>query len=118
MKKILLILAFVFPIQAVSGSVDQYVDEGDGFILLTVRCAAEGIHPCNCAILSEDLVAEDEDPFMCWNISGDKIIFENARRRIEKRLDEIKSRINTPSPSTFPPPENPTPSGRPSDSLA
>jgi hypothetical protein len=55
---------------------------------------------------------------MCWNISGDKIIFENARRRIEKRLDEIKSRINTPSPSTFPPPENPTPSGRPSDSLA
>jgi hypothetical protein len=118
MKRLLLILALAMPISALPGSVDQYVDEGNGFILLTVRCAADGVNPCSCAILSEDLVAKGEDPFMCWHVSGDKIIFENARRRIEKRLDEIRSRINTPVPSASPPPGHSTPSDRPAGSLS
>lgn len=112
---LLLIALLAFP---ASAGVDQYVDEGSGFILLTVRCAADKITTCNCAILSEELVAEDEDPFMCWAVEGDKIIFTNARRRIEKRLDEIRSRITNPAPSDAPPPERSISPGRPVDSLS
>jgi hypothetical protein len=92
----------------------QYVDEQNGFIVLTVRCAADGVHPCNCAILSAELVAEDEDPFMCWNIDGEKIIFTNEKRRIEKRVEDIKARITNPAPSTSVPPGRPKPLDSPS----
>jgi hypothetical protein len=124
MKSIILVAAIILSVlalaapQAWGADIDQYVDEQNGFILLTIRCTDRNRNPCNCAILSEELVDEDEDPFVCWNIEGEKIIFTNERRRIEKRLDEIKSRVNTPSPSTSPRRENPTSSDRLSDRLS
>ena len=111
-RRLLILAATALLAMPAWADIDQYVDEGNGFILLTVRCAADNIHPCNCAIISGSIEPDLEHAFVCWKIDGDKIIFENEWHRFVKRLDEIKSRINNPSPSTSPLPEHPTSSGQ------
>lgn len=112
MKRTAIFAALLLASPAFAGGVFQYVEEGNDKIVLTVRCKADDVHWCNCAIAGGNLAESLDDAFMCWNIEGDKIIFTNSKLRFEKRLDEIKTEIEptSPPPSTYPPPANPNPS--------
>lgn len=112
MKLLPCIAAILFSSPTFAGGVFQYVEEGNDKIVLSVRCKADDVYWCNCAIAGGDIAESLDDAFMCWNIEGDKIIFTNSKRRIEKRVDEIKTEIEPTSrpPSVSPRPENPNPS--------
>ena len=115
MKLLPCIVAFLLASPTFAGGVFQYVEEGNDKIVLTVRCKADDVHWCNCAIAGGDIAASLDDAFMCWAVEGDKIIFTNSKRRIERRLDELKTEIEEPTghpPSTLPLRENPTPDDR------
>lgn len=122
MKTIAAITLFFLSASSALAGVFQYVEEGEDMIVLSVRCKADDVHWCNCAIAGGDIAPTFDDAFMCWNVEGDKIIFTNSKLRFEKRLDEIK--IGTdPEPTSQPPsssprPENPSPSEPPMDSLS
>lgn len=105
MNKIAMILIALlsFP---VSARTQMYVEVGEGIIALTARCNADLVHECNCAIAGPGVVPSIDDAFMCWAIEGDKIIFTSDKYRFEKRLDEIKVRID---PDADDKPEEPVP---------
>ena len=122
MKTIAAITLLILSASSALAGVYQYVEEGEDKIVLTVRCKADDVHWCNCAIAGGDIAASLDDAFMCWAVEGDKIIFTNSKRRIEKRLDELKIGTDpeptSPPPSASPRPENPMPSDPRSDSLS
>ena len=112
MKKLFAIV-FALSLHAVAladSRVQMYVEEGDGIIALTVRCNADLVNECNCAIAGPGVVPSIDDAFMCWAVEGRNIIFTNDKYRFEKRLDDIKVRTIDPPASDVPPPGDPAPS--------
>jgi hypothetical protein len=122
MKTIAAITLLILSASSALAGVYQYVEEGEDKIVLSVRCKADDVHWCNCAIAGGDIAPTLDDAFMCWSVEGDKIIFSNTKLRFEKRLDELKIGIDpeptSPTPSSSPRPENPNPSRTPSGSLS
>lgn len=75
----------------------MYVEHGGGRIYLAGRCKLDRVNWCACAIADETASPSVDGATMCWAIEGDRIIFTNAKLRIEKRLEDLKTGITAPA---------------------